>query len=51
VVVEDAIAGIEAAKRAGMIAVAIGDAQKSSIADARINDLSELIPTIIMYNK
>lgn len=41
-VIEDAIAGIEAAKAAGMIAVAINDATKSEKADYKINDLIEL---------
>jgi beta-phosphoglucomutase len=41
-VVEDAFAGIEAAKNAGMIAVAINDATKSNLADFKINDLLEI---------
>jgi len=41
-VIEDAISGIEAAKAAGMTAIAINDAVKSEIADYRINDLIEI---------
>ena len=43
VVVEDAKAGIIAAKRAGMTAVAIHDAKDSEEADYCINSLSELL--------
>lgn len=43
VVVEDAEAGIEAAKRAGMIACALSDARKSSRADYRFTDIRELL--------
>lgn len=41
-VVEDADAGINAGKAAGMATVAIGDAAKSNIADRNIKDFSEL---------
>lgn len=43
VVVEDAEAGIEAAKRAGMIACALSDARKSRRADYRFTDIRELL--------
>jgi len=42
-VVEDAIAGIIAAKKAGMMGVAIGDAKHSDLADVKINDLREIL--------
>lgn len=42
-VVEDAVAGIEAAKRAGMIAVALEDARKSELADYRFDDIRQLL--------
>lgn len=43
IVVEDAEAGIQAAKSAGMTAVAIGEAVKSSEADYRLNSIDELL--------
>lgn len=43
VVVEDAEAGIRAAKAAGMVAVAIGDAVRSSEADFRLTDIGDLM--------
>jgi beta-phosphoglucomutase len=43
VVVEDAYAGIDAAKAAGMAAVGIGDASGYDKADYRIKDFSELL--------
>lgn len=43
VVVEDAEAGIEAAKHAGMIACALSDAKKSAKADYQLNDIRELL--------
>jgi beta-phosphoglucomutase len=43
VVVEDAYAGIDAAKAAGMAAVGIGDASGYDRADYRIRDFSELL--------
>ena len=42
-VVEDACSGIEAAKRAGMAAVAIGDACRCELADYRIECLKEIL--------
>lgn len=42
-VVEDAEAGIRAAKAAGMATVAIGDAAKLNIADKNVNEFSELL--------
>ena len=41
--IEDAFAGIDAAKSAGMWAVGIGDAAKYERADARIQVFSELL--------
>ncbi|MGD9909010.1 MAG: beta-phosphoglucomutase [Candidatus Izemoplasmatales bacterium] len=41
-VIEDAVAGIEAAKRAQMSAVAVSDALKCKIADYYVTDLNEL---------
>lgn len=41
-VIEDAIAGIEAAKAGNMIAIAVNDATKSAIADYKINNLLEI---------
>ncbi len=43
VVVEDAEAGIEAAKKASMVAFAVGDAKKSPLADYRSDDLKEIL--------
>lgn len=43
IVVEDAIAGIEAAKRAGMAAAAVGDAKQSPQADYRLESLKDLL--------
>lgn len=42
-VVEDAEAGIEAAKAGGMLACAIGDACRSSLADVTLARISELV--------
>lgn len=42
-VVEDAEAGIEAAKAGGMTALAVGGARKSPHADKRLNDIRELL--------
>ena len=41
-VVEDARAGIEAAKNGGMDGAAIGDARKSELADYKLNRFCEL---------
>jgi len=46
VVIEDAEAGIQAAKAAGMLACAVGDARKSPLADICLNNLSELADAI-----
>jgi beta-phosphoglucomutase len=43
VVIEDAVAGIDAAKAAGMIAVGIGDAASCTKADYTIRSLAELL--------
>jgi len=45
-VVEDAVAGIIAAKRAGMFAFAVGDARKSVEADYKADDIKELIEVV-----
>ncbi|QNK40534.1 beta-phosphoglucomutase [Caproicibacter fermentans] len=42
VVVEDAVAGIEAAKAGNMTAIAIGDAASSSLADYRVNTMMQI---------
>jgi beta-phosphoglucomutase len=47
-VIEDAFAGIEAAKNAGMMAIAINDAVKSPLADYIISDLLD-IKNIIVF--
>jgi beta-phosphoglucomutase len=46
IVVEDAIAGIEAAKRADMIAVAVSDARKSELADYKFDNIKALLSLI-----
>ncbi len=43
IVVEDAVAGIEAAKAAGMTAVAVGDAVGSADADYRLKSITDLL--------
>ncbi|MBN2504224.1 MAG: beta-phosphoglucomutase [Bacilli bacterium] len=45
-VVEDAIAGIEAAKAGGMLAIAIGDAGNSPDADKIISNINEIIDLV-----
>lgn len=42
-VVEDAVAGIQAGKAAGMATVAIGEAAKAHVADREIKEFSELL--------
>ncbi|ARP49472.1 MULTISPECIES: beta-phosphoglucomutase [Caproicibacterium] len=42
-VVEDAAAGIEAAKRGGMTAVGVSDARKAALTDYRAEDILEII--------
>lgn len=42
-VVEDAEAGMEAAKKGGMVAVAIGAATASALADIRLNTFADLL--------
>ena len=46
-VVEDAEAGINAGKSAGMATVAIGDATKGNIADRNIDDFSDLLDILL----
>ncbi|MDY0074654.1 MAG: beta-phosphoglucomutase [Acholeplasmataceae bacterium] len=45
-VVEDAIAGIEAAKRANMLAIAVSEARKSPRADYRFDDIKQILTII-----
>ena len=45
-VVEDAEAGIEAAKNAHMISIAVSDARKSPKADYRIDEITELLSIV-----
>jgi beta-phosphoglucomutase len=45
-VVEDAEAGIVAAKNAEMLAIAIGAATLSDLADAKVEDLLEIVPIV-----
>ena len=45
-VVEDAMAGIKAAKNAKMIAVAVSEAKNSEIADYRLDNLKDLLSII-----
>lgn len=45
-VVEDAIAGIEAAKAASMIAIAVSDAKHSELADYKFDDLRAILSLI-----
>lgn len=47
IVVEDAIAGIEAAKNAGMTAIGIGDVQVLTKADYVFKDITELTPEFL----
>lgn len=42
-VVEDAVAGIEAAKTGGFLAIAIGDATKSDLADIKISNVFKIL--------
>lgn len=42
-VIEDAVAGLEAAKAGGMIAVGIGDAKDSELADYQIDNVKDLL--------
>lgn len=41
--VEDAVAGIQAAKNAGMLTIAIGDAANKKTGDFNIEDFSEIL--------
>jgi beta-phosphoglucomutase len=45
-VIEDAIAGLKAAKDGNMIAVGIGEAKDSDLADYRIETFSDLLETV-----
>ena len=45
-VVEDAEAGIAAAKAGGIFAAAVGDAKKSALADAKLDDIRDLLSCI-----
>lgn len=46
VVIEDAVAGLEAAKACHMIAIGIGDAKDSDLADYKLNEFKDLINII-----
>jgi len=46
IVVEDAVAGIKAAKQAQMIAVAVSDATKSDLADYKFDNIEALLSLI-----
>lgn len=50
IVVEDAVAGIEAAKRGGFKAVAIGDAHNHPQSDYKITNLKELLDIVRSEN-
>ena len=50
-VIEDAYAGIDAAKAGGFIAIGIGDASKYEKADYKIDQLSDLIDLVEEINK
>ncbi len=50
-VIEDAVAGIEAAKNGNMLACAINDAKNSPKADFKIDNLIEIKDIILNYNK
>ena len=50
IVVEDAAAGIQAAKAAGMYAVGIGEAAEYAETDCGIRDLTELRKLILTQN-
>jgi beta-phosphoglucomutase-like phosphatase (HAD superfamily) len=46
IVVEDAVAGLEAGKKGGMDQAAIGDAVSSNLATYNLNTLSELLTVV-----
>lgn len=50
IVIEDAIAGIQAGKNAGMLTIAVGDASKKKAGDFNVTDFSEIL-TILLPNK
>lgn len=50
IVVEDAIAGIQAGKGAGMLTIAVGDASQNKVGDFNITDFTE-IKTILTPNQ
>jgi beta-phosphoglucomutase len=45
-VIEDATVGIEAAKKAGMLAIAVFDAKKSKQADYKLDDIRDLLSIV-----
>ena len=51
VVVEDAVAGVDAAHAAGMIAVSIGDAAEQGSGDHRIAEFSELLDVMTLLRR
>lgn len=46
IVVEDAVAGIEAGRRCGMTTIAIGDATRAHVADYDIESISQLLDIV-----
>ncbi len=46
VVVEDAVAGVEAGRLAGMTTVAVGDASKAKVADYNLQNITELLSVL-----
>jgi beta-phosphoglucomutase len=50
VVIEDAVAGVEAAHAAGMVAVSMGDAAEQGAGDHRIGEFAELVGVMAALN-
>ncbi len=50
VVIEDAVAGVEAAHRASMIAIAIGDAADQGSGEYQIQNFAEILPIMRQLN-
>ena len=46
VVIEDAVSGLEAAKACGMIAIGIGEAKESDLADYKLNEFTDLLEIV-----
>ena len=45
-IVEDAVSGVEAGKRAGMTTTAVGDAARAHVADNDIEKLSDILDIV-----